>query len=142
VHPEPAKVVVSQEEFRVGDEAAGTGIGIELRRPGANAVGIEHLVPCPVKRIGDIDPLPVPAQLHHLRSASELYPWRRRVRLAAHNSAEAHRPGLPRVKRVAYVELLEFACGPTRDVQPAVVNRQVDVGDERQNGPERLQCRG
>ena len=45
------------------------------------------------------------------------------------------------VEDVGHVVLLEFPGAPARHVQPAVVDRQVDVGDQRRHRPERLQGR-
>src|SRR6266550_2912767 len=58
-------------------------------------------------------------------------PWRRLwgggVWAAAHDAAHAHGPRLFRVVRIADVVLFELAGPPAGHVQPAVVDRQVDV---------------
>ena len=53
------------------------------------------------------------------------------MRLASHDPAEANRRRLARMERVADVVLLEFSCAPAGYVEPAVVDRQIDVGDQR-----------
>jgi hypothetical protein len=44
------------------------------------------------------------------------------------------------VVRVAHVVALELAGAEARHVQPAVVDGEVDVGHERRDGAEGLQC--
>jgi hypothetical protein len=65
----------------------------------------------------------------------------RRVRLAPYDAAELDRAGLARVERVGHVVLLELTGAPAGHVQPAVVHRQVDVGDQRRHGAKGLQHR-
>ena len=63
------------------------------------------------------------------------------MRLAPDDPAESNGCRLARVERVADVVLFEFTCAPAGYVQPAIVDRQVDVGDERWNRAEGLQRR-
>ena len=51
--------------------------------------------------------------------------------------AQAHRADLPGVCRVGDVVLLELTGAPAGHVEEAVVDRQVDVGDQRRHRPER-----
>jgi hypothetical protein len=60
---------------------------------------------------------------------------------ARHDTAEAHLADEPRVVRIADVVLLEVARAPARDVEEAIVEREVDVGDERRDGLEALEER-
>ena len=61
--------------------------------------------------------------------------------LPGDDPAHAHRAGLDRVVRIAHVVLLDLPGAPTRDVQPAVVDGKVDVGDQRRNRAEWLKRR-
>ena len=63
-------IVAFHEKVFVKRDAA-VGIGIELHHPTADAVGIKLLVPCGIKRVGEIDSLAVAAHFHHLRAARE-----------------------------------------------------------------------
>ena len=56
----------SHKEVRI-DLHPAVGIGVDLRHPSAQPLGIELLVPRRVQRVGQIDPAAVAAQLHHLR---------------------------------------------------------------------------
>ena len=52
-----------------------------------------------------------------------------------------HRAGLDRVERIGHVELLQLAGAQARDVEEAIVEREVDVGDERRHRAESLEQR-
>ena len=86
-----AKVVAVREESGVGDQAARRDIGVQLGHPRPDAVGIEHLVPRRLERVGDIDPSAVAADLHHLRPATQRQIGRHGMRPASHDPAEADR---------------------------------------------------
>src|SRR5947209_15245893 len=45
---------------------------VELHHPAVDSLGIELRIDGAVKRIGEVDALPVAADLHHLRPAIEL----------------------------------------------------------------------
>ena len=89
----------------------------------------------------DVHAPAVPADLDHLGAAGQGLVGRGGVGLAADDPAQADRAGLARVGQVADVVLLELAGAPAGHVQPAVVHRQVDVGDQRRHRPERLEGR-
>src|SRR6185312_8214346 len=55
------------------------------------------------------------------------------------NAAEAHRAGELQIKWVRDVVLPQFSGSPAGDVQKAVVERKLDVGDERRHGLESLE---
>jgi hypothetical protein len=61
------------------------------------------------------------------------------MRGAVDDAAEPHRAGLPRVVGIADLVLLQLAGPPARHIEPPVVDREVDVGDQRRHRPERLQ---
>src|SRR5258708_16460763 len=65
-----AERVALEEEPLVERDPAALG-DVELRHPGADAARGELVVPRPVQRVGEVHPLAVPADLHHLRSAEE-----------------------------------------------------------------------
>ena len=106
--------------------------------PGADAVGIELVVPGAVQRVGEVDPPPVPAHLDHLRATGEREVRRRGMRRTTHDPAQVpSRP--PRLGGVGDVVLLQLAGSPAGDVEEAVVDGQVDVRDERWHRSERLE---
>src|SRR5439155_19432306 len=109
--------------------------GVELGDPALQAIRIKLVVPCPVQPVRDIDALAVAADLHHLRAAVERTGVR--MRGPANDPAEMHRPGLLGAERIGYVVLQEFARAPAGDIEEAVVEGSVDVGDE---GPHRLEA--
>src|SRR5215813_1876226 len=59
------------EELLVKHEAT-VGLGVELHHPALDAIGIELRIDGAIKRIGEVDGLAVPADLHHLRSAAQI----------------------------------------------------------------------
>ena len=142
MHAQAAEVRAAGEEAVIDAQpAACVRIGVDLGEPGAHAVRVELVVPRPVQRVGQVDPRAVPADLHHLRAAGQRLARRRGVRGPPGDAAEPDRAGLPRVGRVADVVLLELAGAPAGHVEELVIHRQVDVGDQRRHGAERLQRR-
>ena len=114
---------------------------IDLCHPSANAVRVELVVPGAIERIGDVNAAPVAAQLHHLRAAvqSGIRPARmRRRRTMPPSFTEPVSSGL---KRIGHVVLPQFAGTPAGDVQKAIVEREVDVGDQRRHCLEPLEQR-
>src|SRR5271155_2200234 len=112
VDPAAAKFVAVREESDVGDKTARGEVGVKLRHPCSDAVGIKDLVPRRVQRVGDVDPSAVTADLYHLRSAAEQQGRSRRVRLASYDPSDVDRCRLSRVEWVADVVLLDFARAP------------------------------
>lgn len=55
----------SDEEVFIHAQTA-VGVSIDLGKPSPHPVGVELLIPGGVQRVGQIDPAPVAAQLHHL----------------------------------------------------------------------------
>ena len=134
----PRKVVAVRKEPRVDGHAAGLRVRVDAGHPGADAVRVEDVVPGRVERVRGVDTPPVPAYLHHLGRTRQSQLGGGRVRGAIDDPAEAHRPRLPGVVRVAYVVLLELPGAPARHVEPAVVDGQVDVAHERRDRAEGL----
>src|SRR5438128_3750603 len=127
VHPSPTEVVAVREEPRVDAHATGLDVRVNASHPSADAVRVEDVVPRRVERVGEIHAPAVAAYLHHLGRPRQPQLWGGGVRASLHDAAQAHRTRLFRVVRIADVILLELAGPPARDVQPAVVDRQVDV---------------
>ena len=57
----------------------------------------------------------------------------------ANNTTQVNRSRQLGVKRIRNVILPEFACTPARDVKKTVIQREIDVGDDRRNCLESLQ---
>ena len=140
VHPQAPELRAAREELLVEAQPAARGrIGVDLGQPAAHAVRVELVVPRPVQRVGQVDPLAVPADLDHLRAAGQPLARRRGVRDAAGDAAEPDRADLAGVRRIAHVVLLELAGAPAGDVEELVIHGQVDVADQRRHRPERLE---
>ena len=115
-----AVVVAFQEKvFVKGDAAVGTGI--EFHHPTADAVGIKLLVPCGIKRVGEIDSLAVAAHFDHLRAARERLIRLLRMRRAIGDTADAHRAGLFRFEWIRHIVLQKLARSKARNVKELVI---------------------
>src|SRR5680860_914874 len=133
-----AVAVERHEKIRIDFEAA-VGVRVELHHPALHALRVELLVPGVIERVGEIHALAVAAHLHHLRRAAQRLIRMLRMRCAAYDTAEMHRTGELRIERIGYVVLPQFAGAPARDVQPAIVQREIDVSDQRWHRLEALQ---
>src|SRR5579883_2134565 len=122
------------EEVAIQFDAA-FRLGLYLRHPTLEAVRIELRIDRAVERVGEIYPPAVAADLDHLRSPVERSA-RFGVRGPRHDAAETQGAGEPRLVWVGNVVLLEIARAPTGDVKKLVVDREVDVGDQRRAGLE------
>src|SRR3954452_8376128 len=89
-----------------------TGVDVDLGHPGADAVGMELIVPRTVERVGEVDPPTVAAHLDHLRTAGKGQVRGRGVRGTTDYAAEAHRVDLSRPYRFGNVVLLELTGTP------------------------------
>src|SRR5919108_352874 len=116
-------------------DAGGGGAG------GGVTVSVALRIPARVERVRGIHAATVPADLHHLRPAPQRQIRRGGMRGATHDAAQVDRSGLVWVVRVADVVLLELSGSPARHVQPAVVDRQVDIRHQRRDRAARLQRR-
>ena len=112
-------VAFHEKVFVKGDAAVGTCI--EFHHPTADAVGIKLLVPCCIKRVGEIDSLAIAADFHHLRAAPERLIRLLRMRRAIGDAADAHRAGLFRFEGIRHIVLQKFACSKARDVKKLVI---------------------
>src|SRR5579864_187961 len=114
--------------------------GVDQRRPAPDAFGVELLVPARVERVGEVHPLAVAAELDHLRAAVQQAALR--MGRLADDAAEVRAARLRGLEGVADVEPQELSGSPGRYVEPPVVERKVDVGDQRRDRPEALEERG
>src|SRR5580698_9354527 len=140
MHLMAAQITEFKKEFPVELHAA-VGLGIDLYHPALNSVRIELYVPRRIKRVRKIDPTSVAAQLHHLEAAVQ---WRTgilRMARATHYTSQMHGTCLLGMKRVRHVVLQKFSRSPTGNVKEAVVERQIDVGDEWRHGLESFEQR-
>ena len=115
----------------VRGEPSAVELGVKLGHPRSHSVGVEYIVPRRIQGVRNIDSSPVAADLHHLWPSGKL---RRPAGPGEAPGEQSRRDALrlsflPRVERVAHVVLLKLAGPPARDVQPAVVDGQVDIGD-------------
>src|SRR3954454_435111 len=94
-----------------------TGVDVELGHPGADAVGMELVVPRTVERVGEVDPAAVAAHLDHLRTAGKGQVRSRGVRGTTNDAAESHGGDLPRPSGIGNVVLLQLTGTPAGDVE-------------------------
>src|ERR1700733_11617294 len=88
-----------------------------------------------IERVGPVDALAVTADLDHLRAASVgVAVWMGRVARDAPDPNGAGELGFPRFGDVV---LTHLARSPTGDVEELVVEREVDVADQRRHGASR-----
>src|SRR6516165_8511594 len=92
------------EEFRIERNAA-LGPGVELYHPAVDSIGIQLRVDVAVERVCEIHPLPVPADLDHLRCAAERAALDARMARPRHDAADAHLAGQLGLERIGYVVL-------------------------------------
>src|SRR5215213_5536199 len=137
MHTSAAELLPAGEEPLVQAHLT-AGADVDLGHPCADAVGMELVVPGAVERVREVDPPSVAAHLDHLRAAREWFVGGCGMRCVADDSPEAHGADLTWPSGIGDVVLLELTGPPARDVEEAIVDRQVDVGDERRNRPERL----
>src|SRR5580704_11911648 len=130
MHLMAAQITEFKKEFPVELHAA-VGLGIELYHPALNSVRIELYVPRRIKRVRKIDPTSVAAQLHHLGAAVQGRTGILRMARATHDTSQMHGTCLLGMKRVRHVVLQKFSRSPTGNVKEAVVERQIDVGEQR-----------
>src|SRR5262245_24248979 len=125
-----AHAVEFQKSGAIEFDTAGRA-GVDFGQPSLDAVGIELLVPRPIQRVGDVEALSVAADLDHLWCAVQGCVRTRWMRLSSNDSSNLHRAGLERIERIGDVELLQLACAPARDIQEPIVERKIDISDER-----------
>src|SRR5687768_3273095 len=136
----PQPILEFDEE--VGIERHSTrGVRIDLGHPPADAIGIELRVPRRVERVRQVDSPAITADLDHLRSTIERAFRVLRVWRTAYHSADRQRAGELRIEWVAHVVLTELAAAEAAHVEEAVVEREIDVRDQRRNGLETLEQR-
>src|ERR1700733_5136348 len=104
-----------------------------------DAIGIELIVPGGIERVGPIDALAVAADLDHLRAARVSAAVR--VGRASGDAADTDGAGELGLSRLGDVVLTHLACSPARDVEELVVQREVDVADQRRRRAKALQQR-
>src|SRR6266566_7702369 len=115
------------------------GSRIELGHPTAYAFGIELFVPRGIKRVGEINAFAIPAHFYHLRSPGQLLVWILWMWRTADDPSDPHRTGLFRIERVGHIILEHFACAPACDIEKPVIERQVDICNQRRNSFEILE---
>src|ERR1700716_596128 len=135
-----AQAVKFQEKFLIHGNSA-LGLGVQLHHPTANALGIELLVPWSVERVSEIKALAITAHFHHLRSTIQGTLRSTRMCRPPDDAAQVYGTGKFWMTRIGHIILLEFARAPARNVQEAVVERKIDVRDQRRNGFEPFEQR-
>src|SRR5579862_3936515 len=125
-------------EFRIEPKTA-IGVRVAHDLKARNPVRVELRIPRAVKRIGEVHALAVAADLRHLRPAAE---WSSaRMLRVLRDAADANASRKPRLHRIGHVVLAQFAGPPARDVEEAIVERQVDVAHQWRDRTEPLQER-
>src|ERR1700736_1668776 len=128
-----AWTVKFKEEFLIQSDSA-FGLGVQFHHPTANTLGIELLVPRSIQRVGEINALAITAHFYHLRSTIQWSLRGTRMCRAPDDAAQVYGTRKFRMKRIEHIILLKFSRAPTRDVQKAVVQRKIDVRDQRRHG--------
>src|SRR5208282_1762663 len=113
-------------------------LGVELHHPALDAFRIKLSVPRRIERIGEIDALAIAAELDHLRGAVQRSLRLLGMRGLADDSAQVHRSGFSRVERIGDIVLQKLAGAKAGNVQEAVVEREIDIRDQRRNSLETL----
>ena len=116
-------------------------IGIEFDHPTAHSIRIELLIPGVVEGVSEVNAPPIAAHLDHLWRTVQWHIWFLRVRRAAHDASQMHRTGEPGVERIGNIVASHLSRAPAGDVEKAVVEREIDVADQRRYRFEALQQR-
>src|SRR5829696_3849791 len=101
---------------------------VHLGDPAMDAIRVELRIPCSIERVAEVQPAPVPAQLHHLRPAVQGLSGLRMRRLAD-DATQMDGSGVPRVERIGDIVLAHLPGAPAGDVEEAVIEREVDVAN-------------
>src|SRR3954452_9028661 len=104
------------EKFRIEGHPA-TRLHIELDHPSVEAALVELRIDSSIERIGEIDPAAIPADLDHLRAATELSILRPRMRCPRDNAADPHFARELGIERIGDIVLLQIAGAPARHVK-------------------------
>ena len=102
---------------------------IELGHPTSHARWIELFIPGRVERIGEVDAFSIAAYFDHLRPTLQRLLGSCRMRCLPHNSTDLHRAGLFGIERIGNIILQHLSGPPAGDVEKAIVEREIDVGD-------------
>ncbi len=108
-------------------------IGIKLYHPAVDAFGIELIIDGAIQRVGKVDPPPVAADLHHLRTAVQSTRANFGMRLAGPDAADPDGASQLGCERVGHVVLAQVAGTPAGHVEKAIVHGKVDIGHERRD---------
>lgn len=127
------KSLVKADSPQLGD--------VELRHPASDSSRVELFIPRRVERVREIDPFAIPTDLHHLRSAMERFIRFGGVSRLPHNASNPHRTRLLGMEGIRDIVLLQFARAPAGDVKKAIVEGEIDVGNQRGNRLETLKER-
>src|SRR5918992_4433545 len=111
-------------------------VHVQLGDPAVEALRVELLVPGGIERVAEVHPAPVAAQFHHLRPPVQGTGGR--VRRLANDSPQMHGARVPGVERIGDIVLPHLSGTPTGDVEEAVVEREVDVGNHGRHRSEVL----
>lgn len=125
------------EEVRIKSHPTGR-VGIDPHHPATHA-RIELVIPATVERIGEVEPPSVAAHLHHLGPALHRPSLGMRHRVG--QTTNTYGPRELWVEGVRHIVLAQFACAPARHVEKTIVQRQVDVRDQRRHHAQLLEHR-
>src|SRR5882762_11513857 len=114
-------------------------MSVQLHHPALYSLGVELCVPGRIERVREIDAAAVAADLHHLRRAIQWLFRLLRMRRVADDPTQMNRACFLRMEWIGNVVLQEFTGAKAGNVQEAVIEREIDVRDQRRYGFESLQ---
>src|SRR5262245_55548479 len=118
---------------------ATVGANVSLYHRARHTTRVELIVPGRIQRISPVHPLAIAADLDRLRPATEcLAVW---VAGPSRDAANMHRSSQLGCARITNIVLAHLAGAPARHIEKPVVEREVDVGDQRWHGAESLKQR-
>src|SRR6266516_5478149 len=121
-------------EVLVDLQAAVLRVAIDLQeiRSRLGQFRIKLVIPHAVKRVGNVQPLPIQAELEHLRPTFQLVPLY--VDALPEQASTPYLSSQLRMRGVANVILADITVQPVRQIEVFVVHRDYKFGNQRWNG--------
>src|SRR5215208_7714861 len=121
----PFTIIELDEEVGVCGETT-FRVHVHLGDPAVDAIRVELRIPGGIERVAEVQPAPIAAQFHHLRSAVQGLSGLRMRRLAD-DAAQVDGSRMPGVERVGDVVLAHLPGAPAGYVEELIVEGEVDV---------------